>query len=61
MNDKVKIAIIAAVGVVAAVALYSYFSPYNTCVRGLQASGEGEFRAHFLCAKLLGGGGGGSS
>lgn len=57
MNDKVKIAIIAAVGVVAAVALYSYFSPYNTCVRGLQAGGAEEYQAHFQCARQLGGGG----
>jgi len=55
MNDKVKIAAIAAIGLVMAVAIYVYFSPYNTCVRGLISGGAEESRANFQCAKLLGG------
>ena len=59
MNDKVKIALIAAIAAVAAVGTYSYFSPYNTCVRGLMAGGATEYRANFQCARQLGGSGGG--
>lgn len=59
MNDKVRIALIAAVAAVAAVGIYTYFSPYNTCVRGLKAGGADEFQANFQCARQLGGSGGG--
>ncbi|HEX8532992.1 MAG TPA: hypothetical protein VF662_02395 [Allosphingosinicella sp.] len=33
MSDVVKVALIAAATVIAAVAIYIYFSPYQTCVR----------------------------
>lgn len=33
MSDRVKIAVIIAVGVVLAVGLQIYFSPYQTCLR----------------------------
>jgi hypothetical protein len=35
MNNGIKMALIFAVGVMAAVGLYLYFSPYQTCVRAL--------------------------
>lgn len=55
MNDKVKIAIIAAVAVIGSVFVYVYFSPYNSCVRGLVSGGAAENQANFQCAKQLGG------
>ena len=33
MSDSVKIAVIVSAGIVIAVGLYVYFSPYQTCVR----------------------------
>ncbi len=33
MNDKVKIAIILAVAIITATAIYVFFSPYQSCVR----------------------------
>jgi hypothetical protein len=33
MNNGVKMALIIAAGLIAAVALYLYFSPYHSCMR----------------------------
>ena len=57
MNDKVKIAVIAAIAVVGAVFVYSYYSPYNACVRGMVSGGAAENQASFQCARQLGGSG----
>jgi hypothetical protein len=46
LNDKVKIALIAAAAVISCVAIYVYFSPYQSCAREI---GE------YACAKALGG------
>jgi hypothetical protein len=55
MNDRVKIAAIIAVAIVCSVGLYIYFSPYNSCVRGLKDGGAEDYQAHFQCARQLGG------
>ncbi len=47
MSDAVKVAVIVAVGLVLATAIYVYFSPYQSCVR----SGEGAA----FCARATGG------
>lgn len=57
MNDKVKIAVIIAVALVSAVVLYMYFSPYQSCVRGLKEGGAPDYVASGQCARMLGGGG----
>jgi hypothetical protein len=54
MNDKIKIALIAAVTLISAVGLNIYFSPYNTCVRGLKSGGNSEIEANWQCAMKLG-------
>ncbi len=38
MNDKVKVALIIAVAAVICVALYMYFSPYQTCMRQVDSA-----------------------
>ncbi len=56
MNDNVKIAAaILAAGLVVAVGIYVYFSPYNTCVRAYTSTGTTEKAANFICARQLGG------
>ena len=55
MKDSVKIALIAAIAMVASVAIYQYFSPYQSCVRNLMSGGFDEPVAAFECAKRLGG------
>lgn len=62
MSDKVKIAFIVATALVAAVGLWVYFSPYQTCLRSFPDGytyrespiGSGEFvrdqTAAFACA-----------
>ena len=40
MSDGLKIALIVAVGLIAAVAIYVYFSAFQTCVRARAASSE---------------------
>ncbi len=55
MNDRVKIAIIAAIAVIGAVFVYSsYLSPYNSCVRGFVSGGAAQNQASFQCARQLG-------
>ena len=57
MSDGVKIAIIVAVGLILAVCLYIYFSPFQTCVRATLASsnpdtiGADPNYAKMMCAK----------
>ena len=55
MTDAVKISLIAAAGVLIAVSLYIYFSPYHSCVRAIKAGGAEESQANFQCARQLGG------
>ena len=57
MTERVAIAAIVAVGIVAAVGVYSYFSPYNSCVRGVISGGAPEHFANLQCAKRLSGNG----
>jgi hypothetical protein len=57
MSEPIKIALIAAAALVASVCLYMYFSPYQSCVRGLATAGTDEKSAHFECARQLGGSG----
>lgn len=47
MSSPVKAAIIVAAAILAAVCIYIYFSPYQSCVRSL---GGGE-QAQFTCAR----------
>lgn len=54
MNDKVKIAAIIGIAAVGCVWLYSYLSPYESCVRGLSESiGPSKDMAsiHLVCAE----------
>ena len=52
MNDGVKIALIAAAGLIVAVCLYIYFSPYQTCVRATTSEGTvTEAAAQMWCAR----------
>ena len=54
MNDKIKIALIAAVAVVGSIGVYRYFSPYHSCVRAVQSGGVESQYAHARCAYLFG-------
>ena len=47
MTDGIKMALIVSAGLVAAAALYTYFSPYQTCVRAL----DGTDMAKTYCAR----------
>jgi hypothetical protein len=47
MNDKTRIALIAAAALIICVSLWIYFSPYQTCLREVENA--------YTCAKLLGG------
>ncbi len=40
MNNTVKVALIAGLAAIAAVAIYLYFSPYQQCVRAAQAEAK---------------------
>ena len=55
MKDPVKIAVIAAIASVVCVALYLYFSPYQSCVRAFKSEGDNDFVANFQCTNMLGG------
>ena len=49
---NVKAALIVGATIIVSVMLWIYFSPYQTCVRALHASGNSE--AEFICARALG-------
>lgn len=51
MNNSVKAALIFGAALVAAVAIYTYSSPYQSCVREMRAGGS-PFPAT-LCAKQV--------
>ena len=51
MSDPVKAALIIAAAIVGGVAIWTYFSPYHSCVRM-----DGRSNAPILCAAALGGG-----
>ena len=51
MSDPIKIACIVGGAIVAAVALWTYFSPYHSCVRAEREHGSAEI----ACAAALGG------
>jgi len=55
MNDKLKIAAISAIALIAGVYLFVYFSPYQTCVRSLKDANFGDHVANLKCAERLGG------
>jgi len=44
MNDMVKVALIIAVAIVAAVGIYVYFSPYQTAMRACMSDGMSELQ-----------------
>ncbi len=49
-----RTAIILSLGFVSATYLYQFFSPYQSCVRGMQQSGDQSLVAQVECAKMLG-------
>jgi hypothetical protein len=56
MTDVVKVALIAAAAVIAAVSIYIYFSPYQSCVRAAEANMKGSYEkpanaARIYCAR----------
>lgn len=51
MTDGNKRALIVAAGIVAAVALYIYFSPYQSCVRAMEGDGAAQSLAASVCSK----------
>jgi hypothetical protein len=56
MTDAVKVALIAAGTIIAAVSIFIYFSPYQTCVRSAEHSLGDTYQdpanaARVLCAK----------
>ena len=55
MNDKLKIVVVAAIALIAGVYLYVYFSPYQTCIRGVKSSGRSDLQANLICAEKFGG------
>ncbi len=55
MNDKLKIVVVAAIALIAGVYLYVYFSPYQTCIRGVKSSGRSDHQANLICAEKFGG------
>lgn len=52
-NKIIQAAIIIAGAIIVATAIYVYFSPYQTCKRGLEA--RGKYNAAYSCARALGG------
>lgn len=54
MSDVVKVALIFAITAMLGLALYLYFSPYHSCVRGLKERVD-NVRANIMCARGLGG------
>lgn len=59
MDSKttLRVALIIAGAIVISVAMFLYFSPYQSCVRGLESDGMSTRGAHGACAKRLGGSG----
>jgi hypothetical protein len=55
MNDNIKIAVIGSIALVVAVAVYMYFSPYQSCVRYLERNNP-QYNAASVCASKLSGG-----
>ena len=51
-SDAVKIAIIAAITIISVTAILTYFSPYQTCIRGEHARNFGSLEMQ--CTRLLG-------
>ena len=51
MSDAVKIAIIAAITIISVTAILTYFSPYQTCIRGEHARNFGGLEMQ--CARML--------
>lgn len=52
MSEPVKAAMILAIGIVVGVAIWTYFSPFHSCVRSLEAKSVD--MPEVACAKLLG-------
>jgi hypothetical protein len=56
VNENIKIAAIIAAAIIAAVSINSYFSAYNSCVRGVMSDPDrSELGANLICARHLGG------
>lgn len=54
LDPGVKAALVIAVALLASVAIYSYFSPYQSCVRALKSVGNEDVQAHWKCARVVG-------
>ena len=52
MSNIIKGAIIIAVGIVAAMALYLYFSPYQSCVRAQTVLFENKYEKPLQAAQI---------
>ena len=50
MSDSVKVALILSVAIITAVAMWIYFSPYQSCLRRGGAGGIGRATTYF-CAE----------
>jgi len=53
MNDPVKIAIVVGAALIAVVAIWVYFSPYQSCVRAERE--RGTERAEYYCGAVTSG------
>lgn len=53
MSELVKAAIIVGIAIVIGVAVWTYFSPYHTCVRAQKELGDS--RAEIRCAGFVSG------
>jgi hypothetical protein len=51
MTEKVKLALIAAAVVLGGIWLYSYSTPYQSCVRAVVHAGQSADYASIFCAK----------
>lgn len=49
LDPRIQAALIVAVAMLTAVALYLYFSPYHACVRAFEAAGAQPSVAHWRC------------
>ena len=54
MDQLSKAALILGTAIVIAVSVWVYFSPYQSCVRGLNDE-QNARRAPYICARALGG------
>ena len=55
MNTYVKVALIIGLAIVVAAGVYTYFSPFRSCVREAASDHRYSSSPSVLCARLLGG------